>query len=445
MIHGHPGNGTKAWIWGASPNEQFWQDFGGAPGQNNMFTELQTGVMPTQYQGFPIAAGASREWTEFFTTAELGPAELAAFQARDYHGEAIPAADAWMSARGVGATDGSAYAAMDAWLVGVADRVPTRAELLHAPAPWGGLEQARRGGGPLAPGALLLDGAADQDNETRPWHELLTAGAFSAASLRQHVTAFVANGGDDDATVLPWDGWLSLLEESARKSGPTWLHELHAGIIQLERALAPGTPADANFTAAAAAFAASLALRPTPEAHRNLAIVEHVRANQSGALAHYMAAFALLNDPAEAARRADPAGAALLMRDLAAESAYQFAILGMGAATQALTAPGSPVTAAARSTDRFRVGEVHAAYSRRDWPAFFRLTDCAPARLWPSLGWWGGGTLLLQTWYRDAVLQRAAAAAGCTAAPVGSCFGRLDTNSLVRANPVPFCIRASGH
>ena len=49
MIHGHPGNGTKAWIWGASPNEQFWQDFGGAPGQNNMFTELQTGVMPTQY------------------------------------------------------------------------------------------------------------------------------------------------------------------------------------------------------------------------------------------------------------------------------------------------------------------------------------------------------------------------------------------------------------
>ena len=29
MIHGHPNNGTKAWIWGNSPVETFWQDFGG--------------------------------------------------------------------------------------------------------------------------------------------------------------------------------------------------------------------------------------------------------------------------------------------------------------------------------------------------------------------------------------------------------------------------------
>ena len=28
MLHGHPGNGTKAWIWGTAPDELFWQQFG---------------------------------------------------------------------------------------------------------------------------------------------------------------------------------------------------------------------------------------------------------------------------------------------------------------------------------------------------------------------------------------------------------------------------------
>eukprot|EP01051_Picozoa_sp_SAG22_P040079 SAG22_NODE_21444_length_257_cov_0.645570_1_plen_61_part_01 len=29
MLHGHPNNGTKAWIWGTAPDELFWQQFGG--------------------------------------------------------------------------------------------------------------------------------------------------------------------------------------------------------------------------------------------------------------------------------------------------------------------------------------------------------------------------------------------------------------------------------
>ena len=61
---------TKAWIWGTSPNEMFWQRFGGGPENkpNNSFTELQVGVMPTQYQGFPLPAGETIEWTETFTS-----------------------------------------------------------------------------------------------------------------------------------------------------------------------------------------------------------------------------------------------------------------------------------------------------------------------------------------------------------------------------------------
>ena len=38
MIHGHPNNGTKAWMWGTSPNERFWQNYGGMPGQLNTHT-----------------------------------------------------------------------------------------------------------------------------------------------------------------------------------------------------------------------------------------------------------------------------------------------------------------------------------------------------------------------------------------------------------------------
>lgn len=26
MVHGHPNNGTKAWIWGTSPVEKFWYE-----------------------------------------------------------------------------------------------------------------------------------------------------------------------------------------------------------------------------------------------------------------------------------------------------------------------------------------------------------------------------------------------------------------------------------
>lgn len=38
-------------MWGTSPVEQFWQNFGGGPKQENLYTELQTGVMPTQVRG----------------------------------------------------------------------------------------------------------------------------------------------------------------------------------------------------------------------------------------------------------------------------------------------------------------------------------------------------------------------------------------------------------
>ena len=66
-----------------------------------MYTELQTGVMPTQYQGFPLEPQSSREWTEFFTTETLDPTQLESLMSADYHGEAIPAADQLLEAKGL--------------------------------------------------------------------------------------------------------------------------------------------------------------------------------------------------------------------------------------------------------------------------------------------------------------------------------------------------------
>ena len=166
---------TKAWIWGTSPNEMFWQRFGGGSENkpNNSFTELQVGVMPTQYQGFPIAAGSTRQWTEYFTTDELDANVTALLKSTDYHGVVVPAADDWMARKSLGgrpeAPQTAAFDEMDGWLASVADRTPTEAQLLARAEPWGAVEEARRRAAgastiELAPGALF---PADDSNETR--------------------------------------------------------------------------------------------------------------------------------------------------------------------------------------------------------------------------------------------------------------------------------------
>lgn len=153
MIHAHPNNGTKAWVWGQAPNERYWQDFGGGPAVYNYNTELQTGVMPTQYQGFPMAAGEVFEWSELIMPIpELGAERMGKLYSDDYHGVAIEEVERLMAARGIGQRNSSHYDAINAWLtrVGkiappsacrtaslplcVAPPVPTRS--IHAPFSW---------------------------------------------------------------------------------------------------------------------------------------------------------------------------------------------------------------------------------------------------------------------------------------------------------------------
>ena len=263
--------------------------------------------------------------------------------------------------------------------------------------------------------------------------ELVTAGTFSAGTLSRHAISFQAGGYLDRVG----SHWQAVLQRSMAAHKPTWLHHFHLGVIQLEGCLVPG---DGNMTAAAASFEASLRLKETPEALRNLAIITHAENRHEQAFEHYHRALTLLaqertREPVDAW---DAHAASLLTRDIAAESSYQFALLGWTNITANLTADATLVPAEMRHTDRFRFAQVQAAYGAKDYSTMYELLDCAPTRLWPAIGWWGGGTLMLQAWFHQAKLAQAVAAKG---QPLTD----LETNAVYRANPVPFCIRAAGH
>eukprot|EP00037_Helgoeca_nana_P006494 m.59859 g.59859 ORF g.59859 m.59859 type:complete len:809 (+) comp17377_c0_seq1:82-2508(+) len=442
MIHGHPNNGTKAWIWGVSPVEQFWQDYGGGSGQNNLYTELQTGVMPTQYQGFPMLSGGTREWTEYFASMDLEsrkpssqskrdgvstPSDLLkTLHAHDYHGTVIPAVEDWLDSINLGSNKSSTYDDVDTFLESIADRTPTPTELLHSSAGWGAVEQLLRGT-PLAPGAIFpVDPAAlAADLDVAPWFDLVSTGTFSAKALSRHAISF---------QIAP--RWVDALETSIATHGPTWLHHFHLGVALLETSEVPG---DNAFTEAESRFAKSLVLKETAEAHRNLAIIAHARGEHQSAFEHYTTALQIVTKVDDA----DPEGAKLLVRDLAAESSYQFSLLaGVNPewtnCSEALTAPGSLVPPTARYTDRFRFAAVQVAFTRQRWAEFFMLCDCAPERLWPAIGWWGGGTQMLLGWYEQAILLRATQMAKRP-------LTQVEQNGAIRANPIPFCLRAVGH
>lgn len=112
-----------------------------------MYTELQTGVMPTQYQGFPMKAnGGAREWTEYYAAQDLrgaaGAEKLHTLHSPDYHGVAIPSVEEWLNTEKIGSGDSSLYDEVDAFLEELADRTPTEEELMHSADGWGGIGRA---------------------------------------------------------------------------------------------------------------------------------------------------------------------------------------------------------------------------------------------------------------------------------------------------------------
>ena len=70
---GHPLDGTKFFTWGQSGPGRFMQDFlaGGVRGAG-YYTELQSGVTPTQQQVFELGANSTRAFTEYFKPLRRG-------------------------------------------------------------------------------------------------------------------------------------------------------------------------------------------------------------------------------------------------------------------------------------------------------------------------------------------------------------------------------------
>lgn len=443
FIHGHPNNGTKAWIWGTSPNEVYWQRFGSAnahaePLQPFTYTELQAGVMPTQYQGWPMKRNSTRQWTEVFTTggasAHMRPSDL---MDPDYHGKAIPAVDAWMDGRGIGSQNSSALDEVDAFLAALASTPPKPSDVLTYGEAYGGLEAQRLGVASLTPGTIWPTSTSRRPAypagptpratkggpggryslEEVPWAELLLEGTFSAASLRSHPTSFMIA-----------DEWVALVRASAASRGKTWLHSYHQAVAALD---AIDAPDDAAFNASAALFAESWALKHTAEAARGLAIVASARRDFAGAKAHYEAALALVLPPAA---DPDPEGGAVFALNLAAEFAQFLYLTAMDDELVKLVAR-TDLPAAARATCRFRMGEAKAAFVRKDWAGVYHLLDCAAERQWPSLGNDLGTLLGL---YKETMLAEATQKKG---APLSD----VERARALRARQPPVCLTAVGH
>ena len=254
-VHGHPMPGTKFFTWGQSGPGRFMQDFlaGGAKG-TGYYTELQSGLTPTQQQVFTLDGGGHVAFTEYFKPLRRSVAPISSATSTGAHHSAsgpLPADyDAathevstwWDSAAGV---PQSKVAAMEAFFKGLEDRTPTAAEILSRGSAWGALHQ-KLSGTKLAPGTIFgapTPGTPAAD-ESAMWEELADTGTFSATTV-SGIRAPLAYAVD----AL----WVAALEASVKAHGETWLHQLllavayaEAGEVEKPRKLLQAAMTDAH-------------------------------------------------------------------------------------------------------------------------------------------------------------------------------------------------------
>jgi hypothetical protein len=232
------------------------QDFlhGGENQRLGDYTELQIGPVATQMQTFPLPRRSTLEWTDYYQAAQLDKVSM---HGTDYT-RAIGAVKAFMgSPQGI---DAALLKKVDDVLAALADRQVLSKEIVRKGMPWGALEQLlmardeKRGKTtPLAPGLLFeLD---EDDEEARPWLELVRDGTFSNATL----------GSALPLSYQTTARWVRALQKSA-EAGSTWLHHLYLGV---------GGAEAGEVESPRSHFEASLTLRAdNPIAMRCLALLE---------------------------------------------------------------------------------------------------------------------------------------------------------------------------
>ncbi|MCX8092018.1 MAG: DUF5107 domain-containing protein, partial [Verrucomicrobiae bacterium] len=258
--------GRKLFVWGTGRGGKRWMDFLSQPGGGD-YIEIQGGITPTQLQTRPLKAGTSIEWTECLVPFAM---DAKAAHAADY-ATACAAAASVLDQR----VRDETLSELDRFLASQVDTPISK--LLHRGSAWGRLHE-KRTGKKLASG-LHFDTEAGE--EERPWTELLEAGTFSADTLAKSPRSFVVS-----------PGWQTVLTESARRHGWTWLHHLHLGVAQLEAGA---------FSEAWKHFQASVTLRENAHAYRNIALLEQRDEKLDSAQQNYERAWELARPDANLA------------------------------------------------------------------------------------------------------------------------------------------------
>ena len=236
-----------------SLSRRFMQDFlaGGAAGEG-YYTELQSGVTPTQQQVFTIPASSTIAFTEYFKPYRRNASTPLS---TEYANATAEVGAWWSSDAGV---PPAKVSAMEAFFHEHEDQPVLRSQLLSQGSPWGHLHE-RLTGKKLAPGATFFapsraesergsggggggDGSGGagaggegggggeggeggggtenvgiRDDEASIWLELIDRGTFSTATL-SGLRAPLAYAVDQT--------WVATLEASAAQHGSTWLHKL---------------------------------------------------------------------------------------------------------------------------------------------------------------------------------------------------------------------------
>jgi hypothetical protein len=258
-VHGHAMAGTKFFTWGQSGPGRFMQDFlaGGVAGAG-YYTELQSGLTPTQQQVFSLGGESAVSFTEYFKPMRRDGAPLPA----DYANATAQLGEWWDSPAGV---PQSRVATMEAFFKSFEDRAPKADEIISHGSAWGALHEALTGKR-LAPGLTfeLPRSNSAAAAESALWVELAQTGTFSAKTI----------AGTRAPLAYAVDAlWVAALEASVAKHGSSWLHELllavayaEAGEVDRPTALLKKAMADPKGGVASPIVARNLAvLAATPE------------------------------------------------------------------------------------------------------------------------------------------------------------------------------------
>ncbi|MFS0912253.1 DUF5107 domain-containing protein [Microbacterium sp. 179-I 3D2 NHS] len=248
--------GRKLFLWGRGKGGRTWQRWLSPAGGD--YLEIQAGLARTQLEHLAMPAGARWSWLETY-----GPIQA---DASVTHG------DDWDAARSA-VRDGLRSIAPEEWFRAQADVATsfvdrTPAEILQHGSGWGALETMARADGSLdLPGTPFSAESLGPLQE--PWMALIRTGRLPETSVGSHIGGF---------QVSPL--WRTLLEGAS-----DWLGLLHLGIALWH---------DRDHAGAEQAWRASLAVRESGWAWRNLAVLEESRGESEASDAAYARAVELL-------------------------------------------------------------------------------------------------------------------------------------------------------